>query len=121
MNSKSVSPGSRPKRIAIIGCENVAPESVYSLGLSHAVDEILLVGEGSDALHSNVCALVRSFPLETPFRLLKRRYQWREKTDIVIVAVGEAKRSTGRVTETLASNAELVRNAMTNVQPHRFR
>src|SRR5262249_36019443 len=118
MNSKSKV---RPKRIAIIGCENVAPASVYSLGLSHAVDEILLVGEGNETLGSDVRGLMRSFPLESPFRILTCEYQWNEQTDIVIVAVGEAKTSAMPVAERLARNAELVRNAVTNLQPYRIR
>src|SRR5262249_32744114 len=118
MNSKSKA---RPKRIAIMGCENVAPESVYSLGLSHAVDEILLIGKGNEVLGAGVEKLIGSIPLESPFRLLMRGYQWPEKTDIVIIAVGEVHDSAGTVGEWLAANAELVREAVANLQPYRLR
>ena len=111
----------RPKRIGIIGCQNVAPESVYSLGLSHAVDEILLIGDGSEALLHDVIRLTTSFPLDSPFLVLRREPHWSEKTDIVIVAVGETSDPASPVSNSLARNAELVRSAMEDLRPYDLR
>jgi|GEM_PF-2555920 L-lactate dehydrogenase len=109
--------GQRPKRIAIIGCRNVAPESVYSLGLSRAVDEVLLIGDGGQALRSEVLGLIRSFPAESTFRIFEREPNWSERTDIVIVAVGETRDAGGVICGRVARHSMLVRRAIEDIMP----
>jgi len=115
MNLKSTASGAefrRPKRIAIVGCSNVAPASVYSLGHCGAVDEIVLVGEGQHRLFAGIERLISEFPLEHPFQIAFGTYDYLDKADIVLLAVGVRHSANKKFSGRLAANARLVRLAM---------
>jgi L-lactate dehydrogenase len=110
----------RPKKIGILGCENISRESVYSLGLSGAVDEIILVGSGNDRLREDVIGITDSRPLAHPFRILVGNYSELVKADIVIVAVGKSG-TVGSADDWLATNTMLVRTAVAYLRTASFR
>lgn len=111
----------RPGRIVIIGCTNVSKESVYSLGLSGSVDEIVLIGEGKNRLGSGVEELIREFPMEYPFRIRYGTLADLNATDLVIIAVGESGDSLGSLQDRLSVNTRMVRNVAKELASRSFR
>ena len=123
MNLKSTASTGRfqhPRRIAIIGCSNVAPASVYSLGHCGAVDEVVLVGEGQRRLCAGIEGLVSEFPLKHPFQITFGTYDYLDKADIVLIAVGVRHSTNEKFSGRLAANARLVRLAMEQLRAVSF-
>jgi L-lactate dehydrogenase len=106
----------KPTRIGIVGCENVSKESIYSLGLSRAVDEIVLVGEGQDHLLAGIEKLTGAFPLGHPFRIVAGTYNDLDKADIVVAAVCVRYSTLKEFPDRLAANARSVRVVMEHLR-----
>ena len=103
---------SRPNRVIIVGCKHITASNAYSLLMSDAVDELILIGRNKNRLLNGVKDLTGVVPFPQVKEIRTGDFADATEADIVIIADGAAKREGETWMELLGRNVALIRRIM---------
>jgi L-lactate dehydrogenase len=106
--------------VAIIGCDNVGTTNVYSLLMSGAVEELVLIDKDNEKLLSELADLLRSIPLSKPARVWAGDYEDAAGADIAIIAAGVSAAS-GSNLDLLGRNVSIIRETIQKLKAVNFK
>jgi L-lactate dehydrogenase len=96
-------------RVAIIGCRHIGANSAYSLLLSGAVEELVLIEKDNERLLDELLNLQHSIPTAAPVRVRAGDYRDAADADIAIIAAGSDARPEETTVDLLEKNIAAVR------------
>ena len=124
MNSGKLTNGkeqsSHLNRVAIIGCDNVGTTNAYSLLMSGAVEELVLIDKDNEKLFGELSVLLRSIPLSKPARVWAGDYEDAADADIAIIAAGVSAAS-GNNLDLLGRNVSIIRKTIQKLKAVNFK
>ena len=108
-------------RVAIVCCDYVSPTNAYSLLMSGAVEELVLIDKGNEKLHREVLNLLRSVPLGKPWQVYAGDYKDAAAADIAIIAAGVSPIPGETKLNLLSRNASIIRETVRKLKAVNFK
>jgi L-lactate dehydrogenase len=108
-------------RVAIIGCDNVGVTNAYSLLMSGAVEELVLIDKDNEKLLGEVTSLLRSVPLNKPWQVWAGGYEDAADADIAIIAAGVGANPGETKLELLGRNVSIIRETIQKLKAANFK
>jgi len=106
--------------VAIIGCGHVGATSAYSLLMSGAVEELILIDKNGEKLLGEVMDLRHAVPLAHQTLVHKGSYKDAAKADIVVIAAGATVRPEESRLDILERNAAVIREIAGKLKRYKF-